>query len=230
MSGRTTYNYRTPHLVLASGSPRRRDLLIGYYGPEAVRVLPPSSAEEASLEGLRERDAIIDGVAAISRAKADDVAGRLRSGPEADDDWDVVVAADTAVIVSGPGGSRALEKPPGGDDLAPTLRRWFADYYSGRTHEVVTAYRVVGRDGRTAEEAIATTVRFREVSAAEVDHYAASGEPAGKAGGYAIQGLGAAFVTGVEGDLANVVGLPVGSVAGAVVRLVGGISGTGESG
>ncbi|MEM7812119.1 MAG: Maf family protein [Planctomycetota bacterium] len=220
-----------PRIVLASGSPRRRDLLTARYGAEAVRVMPPSSADEPSLDGLADRREICEAVVAIASLKADDVVGRLRSGPEAHDDWDVVVAADTAVIVSEDredfrnGPYRALGKPPEGDRYAPTVRDWFRDYYINAEHEVVTGLSV---SSRAAAGGLArsdfyetTTVRMHRLEQETIDRYIGSGEPLGKAGGYAIQGAAAAFIAAVEGDLSNVIGLPVTMVSRSIAEHTG---------
>jgi septum formation protein len=111
----------------------------------------------------------------------------------------VVIGADTIVVSRG----RRMGKPNDGDEARTMLH-----VLHGRQHEVWSGIAVVhGRERRTAAER--TVVRFVRLSPEEIDRYVASGEPLDKAGAYAIQGLGAAFVQGIEGDYFNVVGLPL---------------------
>jgi nucleoside triphosphate pyrophosphatase len=112
----------------------------------------------------------------------------------------LVLGADTVVSAGG----TPLGKPDGEEQAREYLRR-----LAGRDHEVVGGI-AVARDGEIAASAIeTTTVRFREIGAELLDWYVATGEWRGRAGGYAIQGAGAALVTRVEGDYLNVVGLPL---------------------
>lgn len=133
-------------------------------------------------------------VLANARAKA--AAARARCGPEA-----VVVAADTDVIIDG----TLLGQPAGAAAAAGMLRR-----LSNRSHEVLTAVVVLGAGGEGERSGTERTeVTFRELDDLERDAYIACGEWRGCAGGYAIQGLGASLVEAVQGDLSNVIGLPV---------------------
>lgn len=111
----------------------------------------------------------------------------------------IVLAADTSVVLDG---------EPLGKPLDATHARSMLSHLSGRTHEVLTAVTVVGPDAiaSTCERA---RVRIAELSAAELDWYVASGEPLDKAGSYAVQGLGAAFVEHLDGDPTAVIGLPL---------------------
>ncbi|MNC28210.1 Maf-like protein YhdE [compost metagenome] len=172
-------------LYLASGSPRRRELLAQIGVPFSVVSAPidetplPNEGAPAYVERL-------------ARAKA--AAGlACIEGPA------VVLGADTAVVLDG----RILGKPENREDALAML----ADL-SGREHQVLTA--VALSDGQRVHSLCVTSkVRFRAISAEEAQRYWASGEPADKAGGYAIQGLGAVFVTGLSGSYSAVVGLPL---------------------
>lgn len=172
-------------LYLASGSPRRRELLTQIGVPFIVINAPvdesplPSESAPAYVERL-------------ARAKA--AAGLARvDGPA------VVLGADTAVVLDG----RILGKPENREDALAML----ADL-SGREHQVLTA--VALDDGQRVHSfCVTSTVRFRAISTDEAQRYWASGEPADKAGGYAVQGLGAVFVTGLSGSYSAVVGLPL---------------------
>ncbi|AAN66561.1 MULTISPECIES: Maf family protein [Pseudomonas] len=172
-------------LYLASGSPRRRELLTQIGVPFIVISAPvdesplPSESAPAYVERL-------------ARAKA--AAGLVSvDGPA------VVLGADTAVVLDG----RILGKPENREDALAML----ADL-SGREHQVLTA--VALDDGQRVHSfCVTSTVRFRAISTDEAQRYWASGEPSDKAGGYAIQGLGAVFVSGLSGSYSAVVGLPL---------------------
>lgn len=125
-----------------------------------------------------------------------------------------VLAADTTVIVD----RRALGKPADEAEARAMLAA-----LAGRRHEVTTAYRIVlGK--READRAVTTTVAFRLLDAREVDAYVAGGEWRGKAGGYAVQGVAAAFVTELRGSPTNVIGLPLAEVL-ADLRALGALPG-----
>ena len=182
-----------PRLVLASQSPRRRELLAQLGLALDVR---PSNADESVRPGEPPRDYVLR----VAREKARAVAG------------DLVLAADTAVVL----GDEVLGKPAGADDARRMLRA-----LSGTDHEVLTA--VVVRRAAPALEldaVVATRVRFARLGPREIDWYVATGEPLDKAGAYAIQGAGGAFVLGVEGSVSNVVGLPLAETA-ALLRRAG---------
>ncbi len=132
----------------------------------------------------------------LARAKARAAA---ESSSPAKAERPIVLAADTIVAADG----QLLGKPRDPDDARRMLER-----LAGRGHEVLTGVAVRANDFRGAEVE-RTRVRFAELSAAEIDWYVASGEPLDKAGAYAIQGLGALFVTEVDGNYSNVVGLPL---------------------
>jgi septum formation protein len=115
-----------------------------------------------------------------------------------------VLGADTTVVLDG----EVLGKPRDAQEAAAMLGR-----LSGRSHRVLTGVCLISPEGRTETAVETTTVEFRALSRAEIDRYVASGEPMDKAGAYAIQGGAGAFVTRIEGDFDNVVGLPVALVA-----------------
>jgi septum formation protein len=174
-----------PRLVLASGSPQRRSIL-GDLGLE-FDVRPSDVAEEdegaprvvASENALRKALAVVD------------------AAPEGADE--VVLGCDTLVATE----LEIWGKPPTEAAARETLRR-----LSGRTHDVVSGLAVVRRgDVRAATEV--TRVTFRELDEAAIDWYLSFREWEGRAGGYAIQGRGAALIRRIDGDYLNVVGLPV---------------------
>lgn len=180
-----------PRLVLASSSPRRRDLLalIGVV-PDAIDPADidetPRKAELPAPHALR-----------LATEKAAAVAARHPGA--------VVLAADTVVAC----GRRILPKT---EDEASARR--CLDLLSGRRHRVNTGVCVIDAQGRPRSRRVETAVIFKRLSAADIDAYIASGEWHGKAGGYAIQGLAALFVRQIVGSHPNVVGLPLFETAG----------------
>jgi septum formation protein len=114
----------------------------------------------------------------------------------------LVIGCDTDVVIDG----RALGKPRGEEEAREFLRM-----LSGRSHEVLSGLALLGpQEGRERTGTCSSRVIFREITALEIGRYLASGEWRERAGGYAIQGLGSTLVAGIEGDVANVIGLPVG--------------------
>ncbi|MCL2030846.1 MAG: Maf family protein [Oscillospiraceae bacterium] len=175
-----------PNLILASTSPRRRELL-RRAGVENLRVISPE-AEEVIRPGASPEEA----AAYWSREKALSVAYAAGAG-------DVLVAADTVVWHGG----RIFGKPAGEDEARAMLRQ-----LSGDWHKVYTGVTVL-RDGGTRTEVEITRVRMRELTEAQIDAYIRTGEPMDKAGAYGIQDRGALLVERVEGDFYNVAGLPL---------------------
>jgi septum formation protein len=195
-----------PQIYLASNSPRRRELLAQVGVRFRVLAL---SLDERLLPGEGVGEYVRRVALDKARAGRDLVSGRsgLQALP--------VLAADTVVVV----GERVLGKPCNEDDALAMLR-----LLSGRSHRVLSAVALVD-----TEETIALSeseVRFRGISDAEARAYWATGEPADKAGGYAIQGLGALFVEHLRGSYSGVMGLPLFETAAllesAGVRLLAG--------
>lgn len=174
-------------IVLASSSSRRRDLLreLGLsFTVHAVDV-----DEQADLPENPDEVACV-----LAERKATAVSERFRES--------LVIAADTIVVLD----DTPFGKPADEDDAVRMLRA-----LSGREHRVVTAVCVAHpARGIRRTQSVSTSVRFRAVGDAEIRRYVATKEPFGKAGAYAIQGLGALLVAGIEGDYSNVVGLPLG--------------------
>ncbi|MFR0692626.1 Maf family protein [Enterobacterales bacterium AE_CKDN230030158-1A_HGKHYDSX7] len=174
-------------LYLASSSPRRRELLTQIGLPFNI---VPASIDETPEAG----ESAPAYVERLARSKAQ--AGLNFLAQRADV---CVLGADTAVVLDG----RILGKPVDRDDALATLQA-----LSGREHEVLTAVAVADRD-RCEARVVSSRVTFREISAEEAERYWETGEPQDKAGGYAIQGLAAVFVSRVEGSYSAVVGLPL---------------------
>jgi septum formation protein len=171
-------------IVLASGSPRRRELL-EMLGLE-FSVVPAKGAEIAP-EGAGPDET----VAALSRAKAEEVA---QAHPAS-----LIIAADTIVWADG----RILGKPKDTDDAKAMLGA-----LSGRAHEVYTGVTLI-YGGRILSAAECTKVFFRALTDDEIDRYIATGEPMDKAGAYGIQGRASLMIKRIEGDYFNVMGLPL---------------------
>jgi septum formation protein len=174
-------------IVLASASPRRRELLAQMGVTFDVVVADLHEVPEAG-------ESPLDYVRRIARAKADAVRARLDVGHALP-----VLGADTEVVLDG----AILGKPASRAAGLTMLER-----LSGRSHEVLSA--VALTDGaRHAVRVSRSVVTFRATSAAERERYWASGEPADKAGGYAVQGRGAVFIERLEGSYSGVMGLPI---------------------
>lgn len=169
-------------VVLASGSPRRKELLGSLLDDFDVI---PSDIPEVAHGAPRQQ------VMRLARDKAEDVAKRH---PNA-----IVIGADTLVAI----GRHVLGKPCSEADAAAMLRR-----LSGRTHRVYTGVAVVS-NGRTNVQCGITRVQFEALSDDEIADYIATGDPMDKAGAYGIQGIGGKFIRGIRGCYFNVMGLPL---------------------
>ena len=176
----------TGRLVLASASPRRRELLESLDLDFTVR---PATVDETPAPGERPRDL----VRRLSREKAE--AGAR------DGEW--VLAADTIVVENG----AILGKPADRDAARTMLER-----LQGRWHLVLTGTALRPPAGDTLHAVESTRVLFAELTSEQLDWYAATGEPDDKAGAYAVQGLGSLFILEIDGNYSNVVGLPLPTV------------------
>ena len=171
------------NLILASQSPRRRELLGLFHIPFEIRVADIDETMDETLPPY-------DEVARVSRIKAE-------ATPRTDDD--IVIAADTIVVVGG----KVLGKPH-----SPAHAKEMLHSLSGRDHQVMTGVTVLR--GETCVSCTEVTdIHFRALTDKEIDAYVATGEPMDKAGAYGIQGIGKLLVEGIRGDYSNVVGLPV---------------------
>ena len=180
------------HLVLASGSPRRLELL-QQAGIEPERLLP-ADVDETPERGEHPRSL----AKRLSKTKAETVFSILKERGESENR--LVLSADTVVSV----GRQILPKAELIDDAVANLR-----ILSGRTHRVHTGVCLIGPSEKLRQRLVETRVRFKRLSRDDIDSYLASGEWRGKAGGYAIQGLAGSFVVRLVGSYTNVVGLPL---------------------
>lgn len=173
-------------IVLASGSPRRRELMEMLDVKDLVII--PAKGEEKPPEGEGPGELVM----ALASAKAREVAAARAAG-------DTVIGADTIVWVDG----RVLGKPHSEQEAGQMLR-----LLSGNVHEVYTGVCLI-KDGEESCRFDVTRVRFRPLSEREIAAYIKTGEPMDKAGAYGAQGKAALFVQSIEGDFFNVMGLPL---------------------
>lgn len=173
-----------PSIILASASPRRAVLL------EQIGLafsVQPADVDETPKNGEPPEQY-------VQRLARDKALAVSASAPDC-----LVLGADTTVVLDG----RILGKPADANDARAMLGR-----LSGATHQVMTAV-ALAQNGRSQCRLVITEVCFRELSAAEIDAYIATGEPMDKAGGYGIQGLGGIFINELRGSYSSVVGLPL---------------------
>jgi septum formation protein len=191
-------------IILGSRSPRRLELLSYIVPPERITVVPPRQTEEADFAGLNIESDIETRLREIARTKNDDVLVQLTPG------WQAVLTADTTIVGRTDAGQPVvLGQPPEDESWRDVVRDWFRDFYFGRTHAALTAVCVTAPDGRRFERVVRSEVTFAADGQPFLEWYLATGEPRGKAGGYALQGAGSLFVERVNGSPSNVVGLPL---------------------
>jgi septum formation protein len=181
-------------LILASASPRRRELL------ERVGVrfrVAPADVDETPIPG--EKPPAYVARVALAKAKA-----AAAASPGA---W--VLAADTTVVI----GMTILGKAADEKEATAMLKR-----LSGRTHQVLTATYLLGPDGKGSQNLVTTDVVMRPLLEPEIAAYVACGEWRGKAGAYAVQGIASAFIVVIRGSYTNVVGLPLAEVVSDLTR------------
>jgi septum formation protein len=179
----------TKPIVLASSSPRRRELL-----EKTGLKFIVDAAEINEDHGRRMKPAELAKIISLEKAKA--VAARHPCS--------IIIAADTFGILGG----RLLGKPRDEDEARDMLKRM-----SGRRHRVVTGFTILNTEtGKIVSKAVETKVYFRKLGKEEIEAYVKTGDPMDKAGAYAIQGMGAQLVEKIEGDYYNVIGLPLGAL------------------
>jgi septum formation protein len=192
---------KLPKLILASGSPRRAEILtsVGWdFTKDSADIDETERAGEAAMDYVRR----------LAREKAEAVAHKYEDA--------IVLGADTTVVIDG----RIIGKPVDFDDAKRMLKM-----LAGNHHEVLTGVALVKKstgnnETRTVVGVQSTRVKFAEMTAAEIDFLAENGEPLDKAGAYAVQAQAALFIEGIEGDYWNVVGLPINLVYGLMRELL----------
>jgi len=185
-------------IILASGSPRRREMLAKVKLP--LKVIPPEVAEDYGTGAP-----VTELVAKIARSKVEAI---MRLFKTESPRW--VLGLDTVVVVDG----AILGKPTGPEEAENMLRM-----LSGKVHQVYTGIALLIERGKPIEEeVVCTEVKFRTMTPQELRFYVDTGEWAGAAGGYRIQERGAFFVEWIRGSYSNVVGLPLEAFYGILVR------------
>lgn len=178
---------KKPLFILASKSPRRKELL-NKIGINAEVI--PSQVDEEAYKGLEAEKMVME----LSFVKAADVARSFRKNT-------FVIGADTCVCLNG----KIFGKPESAEDAKRMLKE-----LSGKTHQVYTGYCVIDcSSGKAVSRCCETSVTFKELSEDEIEAYVNTREPLDKAGAYGIQEKGAIFVEKIDGDYSNVVGLPL---------------------
>lgn len=218
-------------IILASGSPRRYDLLKQIGWDVEVRSLPFAEVEtvnEATEQLIQLRKSFLSAASTqqdvtfcekdlvlLSQYRDADLVcaynalGKGKAAAAVTGTWTPVIAADTIVVL----GNKILGKPTDPDNAKDMLRQ-----LSSNVHEVKTAAVVLYRD-KTMLQVITTRVHFRKLTEKRIDRYVSTGEPLDKAGAYGIQGKGAALVARIEGSYDNVVGLPLITVYNMLMKL-----------
>jgi septum formation protein len=182
-------------IVLASASPRRKELL------EQIGLqfeIEPSNHDEELQDDLTPHEM----AKALSLEKARAVASKNKNA--------IIIAADTFIVID----EKIVGKPHTDDQARDMLI-----LLNGKSHLVITGYTILDTDdGKLVVRSVETTVHMRGLTPDEIEAYIATGEPIGKAGAYAIQGLGSVFIEGIEGDYSNVVGLPLSALAASLTE------------
>jgi septum formation protein len=177
-------------IVLASASPRRKELL-GQIGLQFD--VEPTDYDEETTSASEPHEMAME----LSLGKAKSAARKHRKS--------LIIAADTLVVL----GDRVIGKPHTNAQAREMLRA-----LSGRTHSVITGFSILDTEtGKVLSRSVETKVHMRKLTLKEIDSYVRTKEPLDKAGGYAIQGRGVVLVDRIEGDYSNVVGLPLSALA-----------------
>jgi septum formation protein len=182
-------------IILASASPRRKEIL----EKTGLRFTVDASGHEEVVHAVMSPRQY---VRRLSREKAEMAAKKYRDA--------IIIAADTVVVVNG----TILGKPCNAEEAKKMLRT-----LNGKAHTVITGFTVLGPETRRkVSRSVETTVYFKRMTLEEIDTYIRTGEPLDKAGGYAIQGLGAVFIKKIDGDYFNVMGLPLCALVDALKK------------
>lgn len=194
-------------IILASKSPRRKALLeqIGLEAEKDFIVFPSDYKEEMDLE-QSPANSPTELVAYLAQKKAENILGKVKlTYPDS-----TIIGADTFIVLD----DSIIGKARTSDQAKKMLSQ-----LSGKTHEVLTGvyFLPTTPSSQPYSAVVASKVRFRKLSQQDIDSYVQTGEPIGKAAGYAIQGKGAAFVESIDGDYSAIVGLPISEVYTQVV-------------
>ena len=204
----------SPRVILGSRSPRRKELLGSVVGSDQLVIKPPLSPEEPGFADLRFETEIEHRLLDVVQLKYDDISRQISSEALTESQSDsespapFLVVADTIVVSGNGNDQRMVLGQPEPHRWQDDVRDWLRYHLSGQTHEVWTAVRVSQLD-QNVTCIVKSAVTFCEIDNELIEWYISTRESLGKAGGYAIQGFAAAFVTQLRGSLTNVIGLPV---------------------
>jgi septum formation protein len=197
--------------ILGSRSPRRLELLKSFDPQGDIRRVPPRSPDEMEFEGLHHWDEIVERSLLIAQAKYEDVWEQVA---QENLENTLILCGDTTVLCeTEPGSWLAIGQPPVDDPQHQVLRNWLGQFLANRTHRVLSSCVLRLTSGELRQGSIVTNVTFRPDVEQWLDWYVSLNESAGRAGGYAIQGVGSIFVDKIEGSLSNVIGLPLELIA-----------------
>ena len=217
----TTNN--SPRVILGSRSPRRKELLGSIVGHDQLVIKPPVTPEEPGFLGLHQETEIEHRLLDIVQLKHSDVCQQIAADTSNEvfasvDSAPFVVVADTIVVAELNREQRVVLGQPELDRWQDDVRDWLRNRLSNQTHEVWTGV-LVSQLGQTSTCIVKSAVTFCEINDELIEWYISTRESLGKAGGYAIQGFAAAFVTQLRGSLTNVIGLPVMETRLALINL-----------
>ncbi len=217
----TTNN--SPRVILGSRSPRRKELLGSIVGHDQLVIKPPVTPEEPGFLGLHQETEIEHRLLDIVQLKHSDVCQQIAADASNEvfasiDSAPFVVVADTIVVAEINREQRVVLGQPEPDRWQDDVREWLRNRLSNQTHEVWTGV-LVSQLGQTSTCIVKSAVTFCEINDELIEWYVSTRESLGKAGGYAIQGFAAAFVTQLRGSLTNVIGLPVMETRQALINL-----------
>jgi septum formation protein len=213
----------SPQVILGSRSPRRKELLGAIVGHDQLVIKPPATPEEPGFLGLHQETEIEHRLLDIVQLKHSDVCQQIAADASnelfaAIDSAPFVVVADTIVVAEINREQRVVLGQPEPDRWQDDVREWLRNRLSNQTHEVWTGV-LVSQLGQTSTCIVKSAVTFCEINDELIEWYVSTRESLGKAGGYAIQGFAAAFVTQLRGSLTNVIGLPVMETRQALINL-----------
>ncbi len=191
-------------IVLGSSSPRRLELLQHLFPAEQILPVAPADDREQPLAGLLTAAEVQQGILEIAARKAEIVREQLDSTS-----FDYLLTADTVVQVPETSETFRVLGKPCEKQFPEQVANWFQQYYLGKSHQVLTAVWLETAAGLKTSRVVSTSVHFTQSAPERVQWYLQTGEPHGKAGGYAIQGAGSLFVDQISGSLSNVIGLPL---------------------
>ena len=214
----------SPRVILGSRSPRRKELLGSIVGHDQLVIKPPVTPEEPGFLGLHQETEIEHRLLDIVQLKHSDVCQQIAAETSNEvfaavkSSAPFVVVADTIVVAEINREQRVVLGQPEPDRWQDDVREWLRNRLSNQTHEVWTGV-TVSQLGQTSTCIVKSAVTFCEIHDELIEWYISTRESLGKAGGYAIQGFAAAFVTQLRGSLTNVIGLPVMETRQALINL-----------